>query len=64
MLLGFYIKGVVLIPLFIVINQKVLNQVNSLCYRLLIKFSGVVLHYFYTLNITKIILTLVAKPVF
>ena len=29
-----------------------------------IKFSGVVLRYFCTLNVTKIILTLVAKSVF
>ena len=64
MLLGFHIKGLVLIPLFVVINQIVLNQVNSLCYCLLIKFSGVVLHYFHTINVTKIILTLVVKPVF
>ena len=64
MLLGFHIKGLVLIPLFVVINQIVLNQVNSLCYCLTIKFSGVVLHYFYTLNITKIILTLVVSSVF
>ena len=63
MLLGFHIKGLVLIPLFVVINKIVLNQVNSLCYCLLIKFSGVVLHYFYTLSITKIILTLVASSV-
>ena len=63
MLLGFHIKGLVLIPTFVVINQIVLNQVNSLCYCLPIKFSGVVLRYFGTLNITKIILTLVAKPV-
>ena len=62
MLLGFHIKGLVLIPTFVVINQIVLNQVNSLCYCLL-KFSGVVLRYFGTLNITKIILTLVASSV-
>jgi len=63
MLLGFYIKGLVLIPTFVVFNQIVLNQVNRLCYCLPIKFSGVVLHYFHALNVTKIILTLVAKPV-
>jgi hypothetical protein len=63
MLLGFYIQGLVLIPLFVVINQIVLNQVSSLCYCLPIIFSGVVLRYFGTLNITKIILTLVASSV-
>jgi hypothetical protein len=63
MFLGFHIKGLVLIPLFVVINQIVLNQVNSLCYCLPIKFSGVVLHYFHTINVTKIILTLVASSV-
>jgi len=63
MLLGFHIKGLVLIPTFVVINQIVLNQVNSLCYCLSNKFSGVVLHYFCILNITKIILTLVASSV-
>jgi ABC-type siderophore export system fused ATPase/permease subunit len=64
MLLGFNIKGLVLISLFVVINQIVLNQVNSLCYCIPIKFSGVVLLYLSTVNATKIILTLVAKTIF